>query len=146
MTLAEWTLGEIRAVMPAGVPVYDRQVPDDGIETEPPARYVVLWMPGPDRSTSGVDGRSTDRTVRWQTTCVAPDRAMAEWLSNRVCGALVDRRPVVEGWTREQIRHTQSYMANEQQPEVHDLVLARRSVSVMDRFMLVAVEYDVAGS
>lgn len=142
MTLADAVLAMIRAAMPTGVSVYDRQVPDDGAQTEPPDRYVVLWMPGPDRKSSAVSGQSSDRMVRWQTTCVAPDRAMAQWLSNRVCGALVDQRPAVDGWTREQVKHTQSYMANEQQPEVHDLVLARRRVSVMDRFELLAAEID----
>ena len=144
MTLGAWVLAAIRSVMPAGVAVYDRAVPDDGTDGEPPDRYVVVWMPGPDRRSSAVSGRSTDRVTRWQTTCVAPDRERAEWLSNRVCGALVDQRPVVEGWTREQITHLQSYMANEQQPEVHDLVLARRRISIMDRFELLAV--DVSGS
>lgn len=146
MTLAAWVLAAIRAVMPAGVVVYDRQVPDTGMEGQPPERYVVVWMPGPDRRSSAVSGQSTDRVTRWQTTCVAPDRERSEWLSNRVCGALVDQRPVVEGWTREQIRHLQSYMANEQQPEVHDLVLARQRVSIMDRFELTAVKISVSGS
>lgn len=138
MSLAEYVLARITAALPAGVPVYDREVPDDGTSGEPPARYVVVWMPSPDRQSSDVSGRSTNRKVRWQTTCVAPDRARAEWLSERVCGALVDHTPVVEGWSPGPIQYIQSYMASEQQPEVHDLVLARQRVSLMDRFEVLA--------
>lgn len=137
MSLADYVLGRLRSALP-GVPVYDRQVPDDGTAGEPPDRYVVVWMPSPDRQSSDVSGRSTNRNVRWQTTSVAPDRGMAEWLSDRVCAVLVDHRPVVDGWAPGPIQYIQSYMASEQQPEVHDLVLARQRVSLMDRFEVLA--------
>lgn len=138
MSLADYVLDRLRSALPAAVPVYDRQVPDDETAGEPPDRYVVVWMPSPDRQSSDVSGRSTNRNVRWQTTSVAPDRGMAEWLSNRVCAALVDHRPVVDGWAPGPIQYIQSYMASEQQPEVHDLVLARQRVSLMDRFEVLA--------
>lgn len=141
VSLADAVITLIRAGLPAGVPVYDGVVPDDGMEGEPPARYVVLWMPNATRGTEAVSAQSTDRGTRFQTTSVAPDRGMAAWLSNRVCDALVDAVPEVDGWTRAPIQHVLSY-----QPETQDLVLARRAVAVMDRFEHLADYFGVAGS
>lgn len=141
MTLADAVIGLLTAALPAGVPVFDNAVPDDGVESQPPARYVVLWMPGATRGTESVSAQSTDRVTRWQTTSVAPDRGMAAWLSERVCDALVDVVPVVEGWASGPIRHVQSY-----QPQTNDLVLARQSVAVMDRFEQLADFVGFSGS
>lgn len=140
MTLADAVIGMITAGIPAGVPVYDNAVPDDGVEGEPPVRYVVLWMPNPTRGTEGVDGQSTDRFTRFQTTSVAPDRGMAAWLSNAVADALTDETPVVEGWTREPIQHVMSFI-----PEAEEMVLSRKRVSIMDRFEQLA-QYVGVGS
>lgn len=129
MTLADAVIDMITAGIPAGVPVYDNAVPDDGVGGEPPQRYVVLWMPNPTRDTEGVDGQSTDRLTRWQTTAVAPDRGMAAWLSNAVTDALTDETPIVEGWVCGPIQHSMSF-----QPDAEEMVLSRKRVSIMDRF------------
>ena len=133
MTLAGWVIETLRSALPAGVLVYDNAVPDDGVEAQPPERYVVVWMPSPTRGTESVSAQSTDRLTRWQITCVAPTRGMAGWLSERVCDALVDQTPDVDGWSCGPVRHLMSY-----QPETQDLVLARQAVAVMDRFELLA--------
>lgn len=129
MSLADAVIDMIAAGIPAGVPVYDNQVPDDGMEGEPPVRYVVLWMPNPTRGTEGVDGQSTDRLTRWQTTAVAPDRGMAAWLSTAVTDALTDMTPVVEGWVCGPIQHVDSHI-----PDAEEMVLSRKRVAIMDRF------------
>lgn len=138
VTLADTVIGMITAGLPAGVPVYDNAVPDDGVEGEPPARYVVLWMPNPTRGTEGVDGQSTDRFTRFQATSVAPDRGMAAWLSDAVTDALTDATPVVEGWGCGPVQHVMSFI-----PDAEEMVLSRKRVSIMDRFELLAEHVGV---
>lgn len=132
VTFADSVIALVEAAVP-GVRVYDGQVPDDGTEGEPPERYVVVWMTQPLRTSESASGQSTEREATWQTTCVAPDRGMAGWLSDRVTDGLVDAVPEVEGWVCGPIRHTLTFI-----PDAEEQVLSRKRVSVMDRFELLA--------
>lgn len=95
------------------VTVYDGRVPE-----EPDARYAVFW---PDIGTvraAAVCGVSDDAVFRWQVTSVAPDRQQAAWLAERLRDAIVDARPIADGWVCGQIVHTYS-----QQPQHDETVM-----------------------
>jgi len=118
----------VEAALPDDVAVYAGQVPQP-----PPLRYVVIFADPGHLASETVDRRSSGVTWTWQTTCVAPDRDMAAWLAMRVRDTLVDKRPVVVGWSCGMIEHTLT-----RQPRRDEQVLERPSVFTVDQYRLVA--------
>lgn len=104
----------------------------DGLVAEqPPERYVVVYPDAGTLAALAVCAVSDAVVHRWTVHSVAPDRAMAMWLSTAVRDALVDSRPVVDGWFCGLIRHTYS-----QPPVREETVMARPVINVMDTYRL----------
>lgn len=117
------------------VPDFEDLVVFDGIvPPEPPRRYVVVYLDDGTRDAADMVAHvSSSFLHRWQTTCVAPDRQMASWLAGRVKDALVDARPVVDGWSPGLIEHTFSQL-----PKPDEQVLERPVMFAVDQFTLLA--------
>ena len=119
-TAADTILAAVRAVVPVDVKVYDSIV-----TSIPPARYVVLYIPGGLRMATGVDAVSDAVYLEFQTTTVASDgnpsysAAMCRWLANTVRDGLTDLIITPDGWRPARIQHvgSQSPQPDEQTPE-----------------------------
>jgi hypothetical protein len=111
------------------VTVYDGRVPDGTASDVPPSRYVAAYIADPHRLAENVAHESSGGPVRWQVTCVAPDREMASWLASRVRDALLDQRPVAAGWDCGLIIH-----AGSQRPRPDEQVQERPVVLVTDQY------------
>jgi hypothetical protein len=133
MTFTDSVLGLVRAAVPA-VSVFDSGSPDENTEPDQvPERYVVFW---PDTGTpqgDSVCGEFTGGLFRWQLNFVAPDRGMAEWMSQKVRDSLLGDRPFIAGWSCGQIQLPLTLPARRDEQ-----VLSRRVVVLMDRYELLA--------
>lgn len=123
-------------------PAADLVVFDGIVPPTPPTRYVVVYLDDGTRDhAQSVCHQSTSVTHRWQTTCVAPDREMAAWLAGRIKDALIDARPVADGWSPGLVEHTFSQL-----PQPDERVLERPTVFAVDQFRLLAERLAVVGS
>lgn len=122
------------------VPSAEDLVVFDGIvPPQPPRRYVVVYLDDGTRDSAElVCGTSSSHTFRWQTTCVAPDRVMASWLSQKVKDAIVDQVPPAPGWSAGQIQHVFSQL-----PRPDEKVLERPVMFTVDQFSLLAERLPV---
>lgn len=87
-------LERLRAVLPAGVTVYDLSV-----GASPPQRYVVVDGDVGRRGTQAIDGVPLDRsfTVQVMSVVVRPYVASdCRWLAGRVAAALAGWRPTAD--------------------------------------------------
>lgn len=89
-----------------GVSVFDGIVP-----SEPPDRYAVFYPDNGTLAALAACGDSDDAMFRFQVTSVAPDRQMASWVARQVRDAIVDVKPVADGWICGPTGHTYSQMS-----------------------------------
>lgn len=138
MSLADAILDMIRDAVP-GVTVYDGRVPDGPEQETPPERYVAVYLDPGTRTADNVAHESVATVHRWQTTCVAPDRGMAQWLADRVRDRLVDHQPSATGWNPGLIRHTFAQL-----PRPDEQVQERPVVTAVDQYALDAERLPAA--
>jgi hypothetical protein len=132
VTIVDDILTLMRAPIPT-ITVFDSGAPDENNTPDIPERYAVYW---PDLGTpegGAVCGTFTGGTYRWQMTYVAPDRGMAEWMANKVRGAVLGVKPFLPGFVCGQVQLPISLPARRDEQ-----VLSRRVVVVIDRFELLA--------
>lgn len=142
MTVPDAVLARIVAAIPGGVlattdtdqvfppdqvPVFDGIIPQT-----PPARYVVVYIDIGTREALSACGVHDSAYVRWQTTSVAPDGAMARWVAEKVCDS-VDTRPVAPGWSCGPIQHTYSL-----RPQRDETVAERPVIYQVDQYEVLA--------
>lgn len=115
-----WVLDRLKAGLPAGVAVYDGEVPDTPGQT-----YVVLYPdPGStDRSSLQAVSDTFDQIV--QPTCVGTSATQARGVLDAVRRALVDQMPVVAGRTCWPVIEVPGTPPMQRDPKTRDPVIDR---------------------
>lgn len=158
MTVPDTVVGlVVEALAPAGgylwqqtgnaVPADDLVVFDGLVPPTPPRRYIVTYIgdgvrsPGPTFDDMAVSDEPSTEAFWWQTTAVAPDRAMASWIARTVRDYLVGRRITVDGHDPGLIRHTFTQL-----PQRDEQVLERPAVFAIDQYRLLSEQVDSSSS
>lgn len=89
-------------------PTYDGDVPVDSNGRPLSQRYAVLYAAPGERDIDGLNRSSDLYVYRWQVTSVGEDARQADWVASHCRDALLDWRPVVDGWQVGRVEHTSS--------------------------------------
>lgn len=130
-TFADSVLAAVVAAVPGDVHVYDTMV--DGV---PPARYVLLFIPGGLRSMTAIDNQSDHLSLHFDVMTVVASKngvyaaPQCRALASRVRDALTDHVVTATGWRNAQIKHAGS------RPPAPDETTPNKKVFCTDQFEL----------
>lgn len=121
----------LAAGLPAGVVVHDGDVPDTPGQT-----YVTVYPDPGHRDWSSIRAVSDQLAMTVQVTCVGTTPLQARQVTDAVCAALVDRRPVVAGRTCWPITQVEGTPPVQKDDQTRDPAITRPRFYLTPRFVV----------